>query len=180
MSSTVAQSTIIRYKASAPHAKYLGIYLRAFTDNLRADVVQPILEKYNIKEINPAEWMDAQVQLDMLYDIETHCKLEELVAVGMKAGELFPLPPEIDTLDKFLELSPQMYQMGLRDTSPEEQVRVEYLDIRHYRLIFNLPFPPFVMYGTTYSVLKRVSRHNQYPIITVLETGTPFIFDIRW
>src|SRR5258708_2448515 len=154
MPETESQSPIVRYKASAPNAKYLGVYLQAFTDNLRADVVQPILEKYHIEEINPGEWMDAQLQLDMLRDVEAQCSFEELVALGMKAGELFPLPSEINTLEKFLDLSPQLYQIGLQDASPEEQISVEKPGANHYRLTFNLPFPPFVMYGTTYGVLR--------------------------
>ncbi|HEX2620218.1 MAG TPA: hypothetical protein VHL11_08730 [Phototrophicaceae bacterium] len=180
MTQSVFRSTIVRYKISAPGSKYMGVYLKAFTDNLRADVVQPILAKYNIREINPGAWMEGQIQLDMLRDIEAQCSFEELVAVGMKAGELFALPPEIDSMDKFLEASPIMYEIGLNGASPEERVSVEKLGNAHYRLTYNLPFPPFVMYGSTYGVLKQVKKPDEFPVMTVVEDGTPYIFDITW
>src|SRR5262245_44495470 len=118
MSQPLAQSNIVRYKASTPNAKYMGRQLGAFTDNIRADVIQPILEKYNIKEINPGEWMSAQIQLDLLREIEAKCTFEELVAVGMKRGELIPLPPEIDSMEKFLQASTPMYKSLVRDVAP--------------------------------------------------------------
>src|SRR5215475_6888670 len=101
----MSQSKIVRHKATTSNAQYLGSNLRGFTDNLRADVIQPILEKFNVKEINPEEWMDAQLTLDMLREIEKQFTFEELVAVGMKAAEFVPLPPEIDSIEKLLEFS---------------------------------------------------------------------------
>lgn len=180
MLESTSQSTIVRYKASAPNAKYMGRQLGAFTDNIRADVIQPILEKYNIKDINPGEWMSAQLQLDMLRDIEAQCTFEELVAVGMKRGEFIPLPPEIDAIEKFLERSTPMYLSLVRDVSPDEKVTMEKLGNNYYRLTYHVPFPPFVMYGTTYGILKRLKKQGDSLVITIVDKNTPYIFDIKW
>src|SRR5438874_1357068 len=112
MSQPVPQSTIVRHKASTPNAKYRGLTLKAFTDNLRADVVRPILEKYNIQEFDLNGWMDAQIQLDIMRDIEANCSFEELVAIGMKIGHNYPLSPEINSIEAFLNVSPALYQQG--------------------------------------------------------------------
>lgn len=180
MTQAVPHSTIVRYQASSPASKYRGVNLKSFTDNLRRDLIEPILAKYNYQEINPGEWMEAQIQLDMLRDIEAQCSFEELVAVGMKSGELFPLPPEIDSLEKFLDAAPRIHQLGLNGASPEERISVEKLGNAHYRLIFNVPVPPFVMYGSTHGLLRRVRKNDQFPVVTIIDNGTPYIFDIAW
>jgi hypothetical protein len=115
-----------------------------------------------------------------LRDIEAQCSFEELVAVGLKRGEFLPVPPEIDSMVKFMEVAPQIYLRGLRDTAPEDQISVEKLDINHYRLTYNVPFPPFVMYGSTYGLLRKVQGNDPYPIVTILNDDTPYVFDIKW
>lgn len=174
------RSKIVRYQASSPNAKYLGANLKALTDNLKGEVTQPIMQKFNLEQIDPSEWHNAQIHLDALREIEARCTFEELVAVGIKTAEFFPLPPEIDSMEKFLEASPQMAQLFMRDTDPAEGIRVEKLSNTHYRMILNLPLPPCVMYGGTYGMLKRVKKPHQVPVIVITDDSTPYIFDVTW
>lgn len=173
-------STIVRYQASTPNAKYLGSNLRGFTDSLNAAVINPILEKYKVKEIIPGEWMDAQLQLDILREIEAEFSYMDLVAVGMKSGEFVPLPPEIDSIEKYLAASPQIAQSVVQNVAPEEKVEIERLSANHYRMILNIPAPPFVMYGYLYGVLRRLRKEDDKLVILTVEEGTPYIFDFRW
>jgi hypothetical protein len=156
MSQQVPVSTIVRHKATAPNARYRVIYFKAFVENLRADLIQPILKKYSFQDMSKGEWMDAQIQLDILREIEEKYSFEELIAIGMKAGEYTELPPEIDSIEKFLDVSPAIYHAGLQNCSPGEQVSLQKLGSNHYHLKFNVPFAPFVLYGSTYSILKRL------------------------
>jgi hypothetical protein len=174
-----SQSSIVRHKASAPGAKYRGLTLKAFTDNLRADVVRPILEKYNIQAIDLNGWMDAQTQLDILREIEVECSFEELVAIGIKVGHNYPLTPDVNSIEAFFNFMPTLYQQGRQNCSPEEQATLEKLSDAHFRLKFNVPHPPFLMYGAIYGFMQRLKRTDQDFIITIIdEETTPYIFDV--
>lgn len=176
----MSPSKIVRYRASAPDAKYLGSNLRVFTENLRSDQIQPILEQFKIKDIVAHEYMDAQLQLDIMREIEMQHSFEELVAVGVKAAELFPLPPEINSIETLLEAAPRIWRVVGQGIAPEETIIVERLGATHYRMIYHLPLPPFVMYGSTYGLMRRVRQKNQIPLIVITTRDTPYIFDIQW
>lgn len=176
----MSQTRIVRYQASAPGAAYLASNLLGFTTNLRSDVIDPILDKYNVKEIKPDEWLDAQLQLDMLREIETQFSWEELVAVGMKAAEFVPIPDGMNTIERFLEGCPMLQQAIGHNMSPEEKLVVEQLDTNRYRMTLYLPTPPFVLYGFLYGLVKRVSTPNQYPVIKITDNGTPYVFEFKW
>jgi hypothetical protein len=175
-----SRSKIVRYQASTPNAKYLGANLRAFTDNLRLEVRQPILQKFPLEKMVASAWLDAQFYLDMLREIETYCTFEELVAVGIKSVERFPLRPDINSIEIFLDAAADVFQLALRDCSPAEKIRVEKLGSTHYRMIHHLPLPPFLMYGATYGMLKRVKRPDQTPIIVMTNDDTPYVFEVTW
>ncbi len=175
-----AEHKVIRYKASSPTAEYPSTVVSSFFVNLRSDIIQPILEKHGLSAVNLEDWYPQQLILDILQDMEKRFTFEELVAVGMKVAEVVPLPPNINSIESFLAFTDPIYKAGTRHTPEWETVTVEKVAERHFRLMFNVPIPPFVNYGFMFGTLRRLRGHNQQPIIQLTDEGTPYFMDVKW
>ncbi len=169
----------VRFVASSPDSKVLGASLLAFTENLRAETIKPIVTSYHLDTIGPEDWIDEQLSLDLLRAIEQNFSFEELVAVGIKYAELIPLPPEIDSLEKLISIGDTLYHSTLLN-APPNVVTIEKIGPRHYRLIYNIPSPPFSTYGIVFGLINRVKHPGQFPQVTILDFGTPYVFEVKW
>lgn len=170
---------VVRYKASSPDAKVASFSLLAFTANLRAEMIEPILKAHKIESLLQEEWINEQLSLDILRDIETQFTFEELVAVGVKYAQMIPLPPEINSIESAIHAAMTLYQFSAPH-APPDAITVEQLGPKHYRIIYNIPSPPFSTYGVAYGILQRVKGPNQHPVLTIADFGTPYIFEVKW
>ncbi len=169
----------VRYQASSPNSKVLGVTLLAFTENLRAEAIKPIVASYHLETIRPDDWIDQQLSLDILREIEQKFSFEELVAVGIKYAEFIPLPPEIDSLEKLISIGDTLYYTTI-ENAPPNAVTIQPIGPQHYRLIYNIPSPPFSTYGIVFGLINRVKHPDQFPQVTILDFGTPYVFEVKW
>lgn len=174
----------VRYQAASPDAQFLGIVLVAFISNLRAEVIAPIVEKYGIRleSFDPAQYYDMQNILYVLRDIEAAFTYEELVAVGVKAGQIFELPPEINNIETAVMSAGMAYNLIMaRNVPAEETIIPEQIGPKHYRLTYNLPSPPYPAYGQLFGVLRRVRKPDEHFTIKIVDyDATPYEFIVTW
>lgn len=169
-----------RYQAASPDSEALGATFVMFTENIRSDVIQPILKKYNLNSIDPMAWYPQQLALDIMRDVEANYTFEELVAIGMRGAETAPIPPEADSIETMLGMFDAMYKISLRNIPPEVGITVNKLGERSYRLICNIPGPAFLMYGAIYGLLKRFREKREYATVFLVEDGPPMVMDVKW
>lgn len=168
------------YQASSPSAEYTGGLVMALAHNLRADAIQPILAKHGLETIDPTAWYPQQQVLDVLRDIESKFTFEELVAVGIKASELVPPPPMINSIETVVQTASLLHQAACRNVHPDETVYTKKLGERHYQLTFNLPSPPYAIYGVLYGLIRRVRKPHEEPHFVFIRRETPTVIDVRW
>ncbi len=168
------------YRASTPDAEYLGAILTTLTQNLRADVIQPVLKKHNLEDIQPDKWYPQQPILDVLREIEQHYTFEELVAIGMKVMEVAPLPPNIHDIETALDTFDAGHHTTTRNIHPEESIKVEKLSPTHIRVISNVPTPAFLAYGTIWGFVRRFKKKHQNPTIHLTRKEMPYIIEVKW
>lgn len=96
-----------KYISSSPNAELLGAALLALVQNINAEEIKPLLARHGLDNIDLMQWYSEQKVLDLLKAIEegTANVTENLVAIGMKAIETIPFPPEINSIEAFLNLS---------------------------------------------------------------------------
>ena len=169
----------VRYQASSPDTKVLGASLLIYTTNLRAETIQPILQTYHLETIAPDEWISEQINLNILRDIERHFSFEELVAIGVRAAELMPLPPELDSLEKLVYSADALYHTTVQN-APPNLVTVEQCGPQHYRLHYNIPVPPFATFGLAHGLMRRVKRPDQHPTLSIIDFDTPYVLEGKW
>lgn len=170
----------VRYQAASPETEVIGSLLVMFTENLRAEDIQPVLRKHNLEKVDPTRWYSQQLVLDILHDIEGQFSFEELVAIGMKGSEVAPIPPQVNSIEAVLQAFNGIYQGSTRNMAEGEGLFAERLGDRHYRLVGNTPVPAFVMYGAAYGLVKRFRQPGDHPKVYLVDEGTPFVIEVKW
>lgn len=168
------------YQASSPNAEYMGGLVMAFAHNLRADAIQPILAKHGFENIDPTAWYPQQQVLNVFRDIESRFSFEELVAIGMGTAELNPLPPQVNSIEMVVVAADAIYKSGCRNADPAEGMMVNKVGARHYEITYNIPLPPFAIYGVLYGLIRRVKSKNDDPRIHLTRRETPAVMEVKW
>ncbi|HEC23937.1 MAG TPA: hypothetical protein ENI95_13565 [Chloroflexi bacterium] len=140
-----------------PDTELIGRSVLALFENIRYDMIKPILDKHGLNDVDPDGWYPLQDVLDILSDIsEQGSGLFDLVSVGISAARLSPIPPEVEALSlkEFLLLYPQLYPRRHRNGDAGE-VLAEEAGERHVKMIFRTPYPDDLMYGLMYGFARR-------------------------
>ncbi len=170
----------VTFEPSSPEAEYYGWIIVAYTQNLRADIIRPVLAKHGLTEVDPhAVYLQRDI-LVLLKEIAANFTFEELVAVGLKTAELLPLPPEINSLEAVVMAVPMLYKAAVRNIPDEEGVVIEKLNPTHYRLHGNSPLPAFMLYAIVYGLIQRGKQKGQEPFVQLTQQTPPVIIEVRW
>ena len=140
-----------------PDAETLGQLLSAFTDNLQGRQMLPIMEKHNMVDLDPMAWYPMQRLLGALNELMLNTNnVPNMVAIGMKIGELVQLPPEMEnpTLPEVLMIWDDLYQV-LHRGSGVGRITWEKIDDKHYTTTHTNPYPDDMSYGILYAYGKR-------------------------
>ncbi len=170
----------VLYQAASPEAEYIGGALYALTQNLRADVIQPVLERFGIHQVNPEQWYQQQLVLDVMREIEKRFTFEELVAIGVKAGEIAPLPPNVYDIESALLVANAIHKLSCRNIPTEDGIVTEKLSPTHFRMTMNIPTPPFLTYGLVFGLVRRFRQKDQSPTVVLTDKKTPFVIEVQW
>lgn len=140
-----------------PEIEVIGQSMLSIVHNLRSDEIRPILEKYELTDINPDEWYQAQNWLHAMNEIAAETDvMSNFVAIGMQIAENVVLPPELQnaTLPQVLEAWDAIYQIQHRG-GDIGYVKVETIDEKNYRTIHRHLYPDDITYGLAYGWCKR-------------------------
>ncbi len=168
------------YQSSRPEAEYLGIILLTLTQNLRADVILPVLKQHNMENIEADKWYPQQLVLNVIRDIERRFTFEELVAIGMRVIEVAPMPPFINTIEAALATLDAGHHATTRYIHPEEGIKIEKVSDTHFRVISNVPTPAFLAYGTVWGMARRFKGKGENPKIYLTQKEIPYVIEVKW
>ena len=172
--------TAVMYQPSTPEAEYLGALLLSLTQNLRAEVMQPLLAAHQLEHIEPDKWYPQGPFMNVLREIERRFTFEELVAVGVSISQQVPLPPEVNSIEACLTLLDFGHQSTSRNIHPEEGIIVEKVSPTHFRVVSNVPAPPFMAYGVIWGYVRRFKKKNESPTLILTETKMPYVIEVKW
>jgi len=147
----------MRTLTCAPTAEVLGVNLRAFSDNIQGDALEAIMKKYKFFDIEPMEWYPLNRLLAALNEInEHHNASTNYVAIGMKIGEITPLPPEMDSpsISDVLHIWDDLYQ-ALHRGADVGKMGYEKINDKKYNVFTSIPYPDDMTYGILYAFGKR-------------------------
>ncbi|MCU0476170.1 MAG: hypothetical protein MUC99_08700 [Anaerolineae bacterium] len=169
------------FVAGTPEAEVLGQVVQAFAQNLEAEVIEPILPKYGLDNIDPEKWYPHQSWMNVLRDLsETPGGSIALVAFGKKVVETAMMPPELDSIPKVLHALHTIHHLNLRNIPAEEGYRIEEVSERLYRVHLNTPNPLDAMYGFIWGLAQRFRAPGEPFTVRIVDDTHPGILEVSW
>lgn len=153
-----------------------GQAMQAIVQSVEFDSIRPHMEAmfqvYGLPPtIDPSKWYPLQ----LYYDITKRLGSTELVSIGVRVINAAAFPPEIDSIQKAIELLMATHHLNLRNI-PEGDGYSDYHFSEH-RITFreNTTFPHDLMYGYIYGLVHRYKKPGQSPVVyrTYLNEADP-------
>ncbi len=142
----------------SPDTKVLGAVVLSILGTSRLDELHPYFEKYGIERCLPDQFYPVDPLMGMIHDIvhdqQVMDSMFDFVSMGIANGLSIPLPPEINTLEKWLVVFESRYPTLYRG-SDIGYVKCEKLAPTHYLLHIRWPWVDDIAYGTVYGMCKR-------------------------
>jgi len=164
------------YVAGTPQAEVIGQTMISFADNLRADVIRPILKKRDLENIDPDHWYSHQLWLDILKEMDETLggqASEAFVAFGMKVVENAVMPPEIQTIPDALNALHAIHHANLRNIPEEEGYDVRKVEENKYLVFHNTPNPEDGIYGFLWGMARRFRGENSNFSVKKINNPSP-------
>lgn len=176
------------YVAGTPEAEVLGASMIAFTQNLAADMMQPILEKFNMTDIDPDGWYPHQVWMDILKTIEDTqgaATQQIFVAFGKQVVQTAAMPPVIQSIPDALNALHAIHHANLRNIPETEGYAVEQIKPNHFIVYENTPNPSDAIYGFLWGMAARFKKPRELFVVRRIDNPKPdeipgTAFEIKW
>jgi hypothetical protein len=153
----------MRKLTAPPGTETLGQNLMAFVDNLQGSETAPIMKKHGLIDINLNAWYSAQMLLDALNEMaETSNPSANITAIGLKIGQIVPIPGDNPTLQQALMVWNDVYQ-SIHRGGDAGSIQCEKIAENHWKTTHSVFYPDDMSYGILYGYGRRF-----------LPTGTHF------
>jgi hypothetical protein len=175
------------YVSPSPDVEVLGQVLFAYTENIRAEEMALILQKYNLTNIQPDQWYPLQLSLDAARALADSASTgtESLVAIGMKLIDTMPFPPDVKTIPQAVEMLNRVVSSIIRNVPDGFGTTIKIINERHLQLVQNDTTPPELAFGYFWAIASRFKP--PYNIFLVRHVPNPNpdeepgdVFDIKW
>ena len=147
----------MRELTCSPDAEVIGTLVYTYTDNLQAEEIRPVIEKYGLVDVDRFGWYSLSNLLKVLNELSHNANvMSNMVAIGMKIGADIPMPPGMEnpTLPEVLMVWNDLYQAVHRNADVGKVV-IEKVTDTHYKTIHSNPYPDDMTYGIMYAYGQR-------------------------
>jgi hypothetical protein len=175
------------FEAGTPQAEVIGQTMLAFSENLRADAVVPILEKHGLSNIDPDRWYSHQLWMDVLNDMAESLGGEAssaFVAFGKQVVQSAVMPPEIQTIPDALNALHAIHHANLRNVPEAEGYSLEVVGDKHYIVYHNTPNPDDAIYGFLWGLAARFKGPGETFRVHKIDNPDPSrsrsAFEVTW
>lgn len=138
--------------------KVLGAVALSILGASRLSELQPYFEKYGIADCKPDEYYPVDSLAPMMDEIvRDHQKVDSMfdfVSMGIANGHSVPLPPEVNTLEKWLTIFEGRYGTLYHGTNIG-YVKCEKLAPTHYQVRVCWPWVDDIAFGMIYGMCQR-------------------------
>jgi hypothetical protein len=160
----------MRYKVFDPESKVIGQAMLGFKAAADQDLIEPLLEKAGLVDIQPDQWYPLQSWLNVLSDISeqageyasmlTFVNIGQKVAASIKSPEVDGFVAEKGFIEFMIsDINQQQYSLYQHRGSVGSTI-YEKMNEAHLKCNINSPYPPDFWYGIIYGLAKRYLRSS--------------------
>jgi hypothetical protein len=175
------------YVAGSKEAEVIGQTMLSFADNMDADVIEPILARYDMTDIDPEAWYPHQVWMDILKAMDESLggrASPAFVAFGKQVVQNAVMPPEIQSIPDALNALHAIHHANLRNIPEEEGYTIEQVKDRHYIVYHNTPNPDDAIFGFLWALAARYKKSTETFRVRQIKNEKPNIarsaFEVTW
>jgi len=145
-----------------PGTEVIGAAMLSYIHNLRQEEIRPLLEKYEVANIEPDHWYPLEPWLQAINELSRRKNFDEMmVAVGMQVAEYAISPEDAEYLTPadWLQGWNEHFQTNHRNGDVGKIVTQKVAD-NHYRTIHRHVYPDALNYGLAYAFVKKLLPMN--------------------
>ncbi|MEM9955196.1 MAG: hypothetical protein AAF846_26545 [Chloroflexota bacterium] len=142
-------------------AEVSGANVSVLLNNMRAESLKPLLVQHGFEDLDTDNWYSQQAFLDVIKEIEQQLSYEELVAIGISGADVLELPAEVTDVYQLLPSIVAGYGLHHRNVPEDEGYRIEETGTE-VKIVCNIPYPPFVLFGYVYGLVRRLRGEELY------------------
>jgi len=170
--------------AQSSKSEISGNLVLAFTQSIKREEIQPILELYNLEPTDPDAWYPQQDLLNVFRDIQSGKSnvTENLVAIGIKGAETATYPPEINSIETALGALPIIHELNHRNIpNIAHEYKVKVVGDHHIQVTNSSPYPNDTLYGFIWGIVKQFKpADGTFEIRIVDAKEEDAIYNIKW
>ncbi len=139
------------------NSELIGYYVLALVENIQSPEVRPIMEKHGLVNLVPDQWYPLRLWFDAFNEmLQLPNVMDNMVAIGMKIGQLIPIPPGLQnpTYEQMLMAWDGIYQQAHRN-GDVGHILCEKVGDKHYKAILTDSYPDDLTYGIFYTLTRR-------------------------
>lgn len=142
-----------------PNLELTGYATLALLEHLDRHQIETFLVVHDLVDVAPDGWVKVTNILNLMNDFaRAGGSMGNFVALGIKAAELAPLPPEMEAMSfpDFLLAYRDVYQQRHRNGDPGS-LTIEFPS-NHHAVVhcINVPYPDDLVYGVLFGFAQRV------------------------
>lgn len=176
------------YVAGTPEATVSGQAMIAFSSNLQAELIDPILKNHGLEHIDENQWYPHQLWMDVLKEVEDTLggnANSVFIAFGKRVVETAVMPDTMQTVDDALNALHAIHHANLRDIPEDEGYFVEKLGEGNYIVYHNTPNPDTAIYGFLWGMVVRFKAPDEMFVVEYTDNTKPQVYpgsaySIRW
>lgn len=142
----------------SPDTQVLGAIVLSIFGTSRLEDLQPYFDKYGLKQYDPDKYYPIEPLFKLVNEIVEDRKgldsMFDLVSMGISNGTSIPLPPEIDTMEKWLMIWGKRHPVLYHGTDIG-YVKCEKNSDSNFTVRVRWPWMDDIAYGTIYGMCKR-------------------------
>lgn len=140
----------------SPSTEVIGQAMLSYIDNLQAEVMRPLMEKYHLVDIQRDQWYPLLPWLHCINELAHLPSFSSnMVAVGLKVVEYAVTPPEMQdaTLAQMLEGWNIHFHANHRNGDVGQITTIK-IDDTHYKTIHEHIYPDDMNYGLAFGFAR--------------------------
>lgn len=175
------------YIAGTPQAEVIGQTMIAFSQNLEAAVIEPILKQNGLETIEEEKWYPHQLWMDILKEMADNMggsASSAFVAFGKQVVKSAVMPDAIQSIPDALNALHAIHHANLRNVPEEEGYVIEVVSDNHYIVYHNTPNPDDAIFGFLWQLAARFKKPDEVFTVRQIDNDKPEIarsaFMVKW